>query len=84
MVERACRVCKELLQKAQSAAVRHVDALSRLRLANIRSEHESIAALEAAVEETRRERERTMALLRDHFATHSEGKSAEPRGASSP
>jgi len=74
MVERACPVCKELLEKAQGASVRHVEAQSRLRLANIRFEHESMAALEEAVEEARREREQTMMVLRDHFATHSEGK----------
>lgn len=70
MMERECRTCKELLQAAQGALVRHIDTLSRLRLANIRFEHDAVDALKAAVEEAWRERERTITVLRQHFATH--------------
>ncbi|HKE21361.1 MAG TPA: hypothetical protein VKB88_03165 [Bryobacteraceae bacterium] len=70
MIERECQMCQELLQAAQGAAVRHIDALSKLRMANMRFDHESIPPLQQAVEEARRVRERAMAVLREHFATH--------------
>lgn len=70
MIERECEVCREFLGAAQGAAVRYIDALSRLRMANMRYEHDLIPALQKAVEEARRERERAMATLREHFATH--------------
>jgi hypothetical protein len=70
MIQQECAACQRLLQEAQGAAVRHIDALSRLRMANMKFEHGAIPGLQQAVEEARRDREQTMAVLRAHFATH--------------
>jgi hypothetical protein len=71
MVIGGCQTCKELLNAAQIATVRHVDAKSKLRMAEMRYEHEAIPALEAAVEEARWKREEALAALHGHFNSHS-------------
>src|SRR5215469_16254741 len=61
-----CQLCKDFLEAAQTATKRHIDAQSKLRMANMRFEHEAVPMLESLVEEAARGREQALARLRDH------------------
>lgn len=78
MLVAECQLCKDFLQAAQIAAKRHIDAKSKLRMANMRFEREAVPGLESLVEEAGRAREQALARLRDHAASHGEeiGRSA--------
>ncbi len=56
-----------LLGAAQTAAMRHIDAQSKLRMAHMRYDREAVPALEAAVEAARLEREQALAALEKHL-----------------
>jgi hypothetical protein len=70
MPARECQKCKELVEAAQSASIRHIEAQSKLRMANMRFDHQAATALKQTVEETSRERERAVAELHEHLQTH--------------
>lgn len=67
-----CLVCKDLLEAAQTATRRHIDAQSRLRMAEIRFDRQARPGLEGVLQKAALAREQALALLRDHAATHSE------------
>lgn len=68
-----CQLCKDFLEAAQTATKRHIDAKSKLSMANMRFERDAIPTLKSLVEQAGRAREQALARLRGHVATHEQG-----------
>ena len=66
----ACSKCRELMDLASLATVRHMRALTRLELARLRAENDLIPALEIAVGESCRARVKAEAAYQTHLNGH--------------
>jgi hypothetical protein len=65
-----CSKCRELMDLASLATVRHMRALTRLELARLRAEEGLIPALEVAVAESCRARIKAEAAYQAHLSGH--------------
>ena len=63
-------MCKDLLDSASIAIARHLQAISRLDLANLRHESDMIPSLEAVVKEASLTRENAVSAYKYHRSTH--------------
>jgi len=73
MPDAQCQTCKDCLDTAQAAVIRHIDCQSKLRMAVLRQDREAIPGLEAASEAARSARDQAVSELRAHLATHPAG-----------
>ncbi|HEY1339052.1 MAG TPA: hypothetical protein VGF59_16165 [Bryobacteraceae bacterium] len=65
-----CSDCKELLNKAADATVRHLQAVGRMDLARLRHEDDLLPALRIVTDEARVTREKALAAYRRHRSAH--------------
>ena len=70
-----CARCKELLDEAAVAILRHVRAVGQLESARLRRDEAAAAEMEAAVREASLQRENAVALYHSHHSTHAAAKS---------
>jgi hypothetical protein len=65
-----CQDCKQLLDQAVAAAVRHLQAVGRIDLARLCHESDTIPALQEIAEEAARVRVSALAAYRNHRGLH--------------
>ncbi|HJT89877.1 MAG TPA: response regulator [Bryobacteraceae bacterium] len=72
----ACTACLELQKAALDATHRYIEVLERLDIAGLRQEHELVPALEAALREAARTRDKATEAYTHHLASHGSATSA--------
>ena len=65
-----CPLCEKLLDRAANAAIRHMQAIERMDLADIRGEEDLLPALEMVTREARASRENAVASYKHHVGMH--------------